>query len=65
MQEKNIEVGIHFIPVHKHTYFSDGKIGDMSITNKIVEEILTLPLHSEMNEEFVKRIIDSIVSFFK
>jgi len=65
LQEKNIEVGIHFIPVHKHTYFSDGKIGDMSITNKIVEEILTLPLHSEMNEEFVKRIIDSIVSFFK
>ena len=65
LQEKNIEVGIHFIPVHKHTYFNDGKIGNMSITNKVVEEILTLPLHSEMNEEFVKRIINSIVSFFK
>jgi dTDP-4-amino-4,6-dideoxygalactose transaminase len=65
LQEKDIEVGIHFIPVHKHTYFNDGKISDMSITDKVVEQILTLPLHSEMNEEFVNRIIDSIVSFFK
>jgi dTDP-4-amino-4,6-dideoxygalactose transaminase len=65
LQEKDIDVGIHFIPVHKHSYFKDVKIGDMSVTNKIVEEILTLPLHSEMNEEYVKRIIKSVISFFK
>jgi len=65
LQENNIDVGIHFIPVHKHSYFKDAKIGDMSVTNRIVEEILTLPLHSEMNEEYVKRIIKSVVSFFK
>jgi len=50
LQERNIDVGIHFIPVHKHSYFKDVKTGDMSVTNRVVKEILTLPLHSEMKE---------------
>jgi len=65
LHEKNIDIGIHLIPVHKHSYFKDVKTGDMSVTDRVVEEILTLPLHSEMNEEYVKRIIDSVISFFK
>jgi dTDP-4-amino-4,6-dideoxygalactose transaminase len=63
LHEKDIDVGVHFIPAHKLSYFNDSKTGDMSVTNRVVEEILTLPLHSEMNEEFVKRIIEAVVSF--
>ena len=65
LQNKNIDVGIHFIPVHKHSYFKNGEIGDMTITDMVVSEILTIPLHSNMKDEFVKRIIDAITSFFK
>jgi len=37
----------------------------MTVTNKITKEIVTLPLHSNMKKEFVERVIDGIISFFK
>ena len=61
----DIDVGIHFIPVHKHTYFVNAKRGDMTVTDKIVKEVLTLPLHSNMKPNFVQRVIDGVLSFFK
>lgn len=60
-----IETGIHWTPVHKFSFFSDSKRGDLTVTEKIANEILTLPLHSNMNQEFIDRIIYGITSFFK
>jgi len=60
-----IDVGIHFIPVHKHTFFKNSKTGNMEITNKVVEEILTLPLHSNMQDDDIKRVINGVITFFK
>jgi dTDP-4-amino-4,6-dideoxygalactose transaminase len=65
LSKLNIDVGIHFIPVHEHTYFSNAKRGDMTVTNNVVKQVLTLPLHSNMRSEFVQRVIDGITSFFK
>ena len=65
LKNENIDVGIHFIPVHKHEYFKNSKFGNMDITNKVVDEVLTLPLHSFMKEEFVKRVINEITNFFR
>jgi dTDP-4-amino-4,6-dideoxygalactose transaminase len=64
LQDLNIDVGIHFIPVHKHKFFQDAKKGDMIITDKVVKQVLTLPLHSNMEYEFVNRVIDGVTSFF-
>ena len=60
-----IDVGIHFIPVHKHSNFKECKKDDMAITEKITDEVLTLPLHSNMKTEFVDRIIKGVIEFFK
>lgn len=65
LQEKLIDTGIHFVPVHKHSYFADAPCGDMSVTDKVVREVLTLPLHSNMREEFVERVIVGVTSFFQ
>jgi len=59
-----IDVGIHFIPVHKHKFFINSKHGDMTVTEKVVDQIVTLPLHSHMKKEYVKRVIDGITSFY-
>jgi dTDP-4-amino-4,6-dideoxygalactose transaminase len=37
----------------------------MDITDKVVDQVLTLPLHSFMKEEFVKRVINGITNFFR
>jgi len=59
-----INTGIHWTPVHKFSYFSKCKSDDMTVTEKISKEILTLPLHSFMKEEHVNRVISGITSFF-
>jgi len=60
-----IDVGIHFIPVHKHAYFANSRYGDMTVTEKVVKEVLTLPLHSNMKPDFVERVINGVTRFFK
>ena len=65
LKNQNIDVGIHFIPVHKHEYFKNSKCGNMDITNKVVQEVLTLPLHSLMEEESICRVINGVRDFFR
>ncbi|MEW6533340.1 MAG: DegT/DnrJ/EryC1/StrS family aminotransferase [Thermodesulfobacteriota bacterium] len=65
LKKLNIDVGIHFIPVHRHTYFAHARRGDMSVTNTVTQQVLTLPLHSNMNPVFVERVVDGVTSFFK
>lgn len=64
MQALSIDVGIHFIPVHKHTYFASCKKGDLSVTDRAVQEVVTLPLHSNMRPDFVERVVKGVQSFF-
>jgi dTDP-4-amino-4,6-dideoxygalactose transaminase len=65
LQALHIDVGIHFIPVHRHAHFSNCRAGDLSVTDQVTQEVLTIPLHSNMRSEFVQRVIDGIMSFFR
>ena len=64
LRARGIDCGIHFIPVHRHAYFASARRGDMTVTERIVDEVLTLPLHSCMREEVVERVIEGVSSFF-
>ena len=46
-------------------YKSEKTSSDMSITNNVGLEILTLPLHSCMDEEASDHVIASIQNFFE
>jgi len=37
--------------------------GDLTATNKISEEVLSIPLHSKMREEDVSKVINVLKSF--
>ena len=63
LQTLAIDVGIHFIPVHKHQFFANSRRSDMTVTDRVVSEVLTLPLHSNMKPEFVERVIAGVTSF--
>ena len=64
LRKRQIDVGIHFVPVHRHTQFAGARHGEMPVTDKVVTEVVTLPLHSNMKPEFVDRVIDGVVTFF-
>lgn len=63
LENLGVDIGIHFIPVHKHTHFTQCRRSDMTVTDKVVTEVLTLPLHSNMKLEFVERVIAGVTSF--
>lgn len=65
LDKLGIDIGIHFIPVHKQKYFANERFGAMTVTEKVVEEVLTLPLHTNMESTHVQRVIDGVTSFFK
>ena len=64
LSSKGIDAGIHFVPVHKHAHFKNARCGDLSVTDRVVNEVLTLPLHSNMKPEFIDRVIEGVSSFF-
>jgi dTDP-4-amino-4,6-dideoxygalactose transaminase len=63
MNERGIDCGIHFVPVHRHEYFKSARCGDLSVTNRVVDEVTTLPLHSNMKPQFIERVVDGVRSF--
>ncbi len=65
MDALGIDVGIHFVPVHKHSYFAGARRGDMTVTERVCAEVATLPLHSNMKPEFIERVVEGVQSFFR
>lgn len=65
LKERGIDTGIHWQPGHWLTLFKNCRKGDLSITDRIGKEILSLPLHSKMKMIDQKRVVDIILSFYK
>jgi dTDP-4-amino-4,6-dideoxygalactose transaminase len=64
LRNHGIETGIHWQPGHWFTLFKNYRKGDLSVTDRVGREIVSLPLHSCMSAESLDRIVDSITSFF-
>jgi dTDP-4-amino-4,6-dideoxygalactose transaminase len=64
LDARGVDCGIHFVPVHKHTYFAAARRAPLPVTERVVEEVVTLPLHSLMAERSIQRVIDGVVTFF-
>lgn len=64
LSARGIDVGIHFVPVHRHTYFAGARRSPMPVTERVAGEVVTLPLHSLMPERAVERVVEGVWSFF-
>ena len=60
-----IDTGIHWRPGHWFSLLKDVRRGDLSVTDRIGHEILSLPLHSKMEPETVQQVVDGVKFFFK
>lgn len=61
---QGVDTGIHWQPGHWFTLFKDCRRGDLSVTEQIGNEIVSLPLHSDMTRETQDRVIAAAKSFF-
>ena len=64
MRLRGVATGIHFQGAHEFTYYQNARRGDLAVTERGSAQQLTLPLHSQMNDETFERVVDSVASFF-
>jgi len=68
LQSKDIPCAIYYpIPLHSQKAYKDSRYNeaDFSVTNKLVQEVIALPMHTELDNEQIKFITDSILEFLK
>lgn len=68
LRSKGISTGIHYpIPIHLQKAYKhlNHQKGDFPITEKLAEEILSLPIYPEMTQNDIAYITETIKRFFK
>jgi dTDP-4-amino-4,6-dideoxygalactose transaminase len=61
MFENGIETGIHYKPVHKMTYYKNST--KLETCDRIWQELVSIPMHPNLSENQVEKIINTINSF--
>ncbi len=65
---KEIPCAIYYpIPLHSQKAYVDVryKEEDFPVTNQLVQEVISLPMHTELDDEQIKFITDSVLEFLK
>jgi dTDP-4-amino-4,6-dideoxygalactose transaminase len=64
LADRGIDTGIHWQPGHWFTLLKDCRRGDLTVTDRVGHEVVSLPLHSQMQSETIDRVITAIRDFF-
>jgi dTDP-4-amino-4,6-dideoxygalactose transaminase len=68
LKERDIPSMVYYpVALHKQKAFSKWMTDDISLPNseRLTEEVLALPVHTEMAPEQLNHIAEGILSFFK
>lgn len=60
--ENGIQTGIHYQPNHTLSFYKNTQQLDLTITDNIYPELLTLPLHPEMTDQDVNTVCTQLLS---
>jgi dTDP-4-amino-4,6-dideoxygalactose transaminase len=66
LQQHNVPCGVYYpIPLHLQKAYVDKryKEQDFSVTNQLIDEVVSLPMHSELDEEQIQFICKTILAF--
>jgi dTDP-4-amino-4,6-dideoxygalactose transaminase len=65
LTDHGVDTGIHWQPGHWFSLLEHARKGDLSVTERVGNEILSLPLHSSMDPASLDLVIDGVRSFFE
>ena len=64
--EMGIPCGVYYpIPLHKQKAYADERYNenDFPVTNQLVKEVISLPMHTELDDEQIAYITDTVIEF--
>lgn len=66
LSENHIPYGIYYpVPLHRQEAYTDKRYreSDFPVTNRLVDEVISLPMHTELDEEQIQYITSKIIGF--
>ena len=66
LKEKGISTSVHFIPIHKHSYYKKRfsyNDKDFPVSNKVYDECLSLPIYPGLNKKQINYIINNVLLY--
>ncbi|WP_296317361.1 DegT/DnrJ/EryC1/StrS family aminotransferase [Winogradskyella sp. UBA3174] len=66
LQEKNVPCGVYYpIPLHRQKAYKDERYNedDFKVTNELVKSVISLPMHTELDDEQIKFITSTVLNF--
>ena len=66
LNEKGIPCGVYYpIPLHNQKAYKDSRYNeaDFTVTNQLVKNVISLPMHTELDDEQIEFITNTIIKF--
>lgn len=66
LNEQGIPCGVYYpIPLHRQKAYVDERYNeaDFPVTNQLVQEVISLPMHTELDDEQISFITDTVIQF--
>lgn len=66
LNEKGIPCGVYYpVPLHLQKAYADDRYdeADFKVTNQLVKEVISLPMHTELDDEQIEFITQSVLKF--
>ena len=64
LKEYGIDTGIHWRPGHHFSLFSSARSESLEVTERVAKEIISLPLHSNMEDATIRLVSSTVNDFF-
>jgi dTDP-4-amino-4,6-dideoxygalactose transaminase len=64
LAERGVATGVHFQGAHGYSLYRSCRRGDLSTTERLSAEQLTLPLHAFMEDGVIARVVAGVREFF-
>lgn len=66
LQSENIPCGVYYpIPLHRQKAYLDDRYNeaDFSVTNALIKSVISLPMHTELDDEQIECITSTVLNF--
>lgn len=66
LNEQGIPCGVYYpIPLHLQKAYADSRYNeaDFAVTNSLVKEVISLPMHTELDDEQINFITETVINF--
>lgn len=66
LNDNNIPCGVYYpIPLHSQKAYADSRYNesDFPVTNQLIKEVISLPMHTELDDEQIKFITSKVIEF--